>query len=61
MIEIAVRCGGHSLARHSVTEGGIVLDLRDMRALEIDAAAGAGDEAAEAGDVVVQAPAEQGK
>ena len=36
-LPLAVRSGGHSLARHSVTEGGIVLDLRDMRALEIDA------------------------
>jgi len=36
-LELAVRSGGHSVARHSVTEGGIVLDLRDMRALEIDA------------------------
>jgi FAD/FMN-containing dehydrogenase len=36
-VELAVRSGGHSLAGHSVSEGGIVLDLRDMRALEIDA------------------------
>jgi FAD/FMN-containing dehydrogenase len=35
-LELAVRSGGHSVARHSVTEGGIVLDLSDMRALEID-------------------------
>jgi FAD/FMN-containing dehydrogenase len=35
--ELAVRSGGHSLAGHSVSEGGIVLDLADMRALEIDA------------------------
>ncbi|HET6748439.1 MAG TPA: FAD-dependent oxidoreductase, partial [Actinomycetes bacterium] len=35
-LELAVRSGGHSVARHGVTEGGIVLDLRDMRALEID-------------------------
>ncbi|HEV2875153.1 MAG TPA: FAD-binding oxidoreductase [Thermoleophilaceae bacterium] len=35
-LELAVRSGGHSTAGHSVTEGGIVLDLTDMRALEID-------------------------
>ena len=35
-IELAVRSGGHSLAGHSVCEGGIVLDLADMRELEID-------------------------
>lgn len=36
-LELAVRSGGHSLAGHSVSEGGIVLDLSDMRALDIDA------------------------
>jgi FAD/FMN-containing dehydrogenase len=35
-LELAVRSGGHSLAGHSVTEGGIVLDLADMNTLEID-------------------------
>jgi FAD/FMN-containing dehydrogenase len=34
--ELAVRSGGHSLAGHSVSEGGIVLDLSDLRELEID-------------------------
>lgn len=37
-LELAIRSGGHSMAGHSVTEGGIVLDLADMRALEVDAA-----------------------
>jgi FAD/FMN-containing dehydrogenase len=37
-VELAVRGGGHSVAGHSVTEGGIVLDLRDMKALTIDVA-----------------------
>ncbi len=36
-LELAVRSGGHSGAGHSVSEGGIVLDLSDMRALDIDA------------------------
>jgi FAD/FMN-containing dehydrogenase len=35
--ELAVRSGGHSGAGHGVSEGGIVLDLAQMRALEIDA------------------------
>jgi FAD/FMN-containing dehydrogenase len=37
-LELAVRSGGHSGAGHGVTDGGIVLDLSDMRALEIDPA-----------------------
>jgi FAD/FMN-containing dehydrogenase len=37
-LELAVRSGGHSNAGHGVTDGGIVLDLGEMRALEIDAA-----------------------
>jgi FAD/FMN-containing dehydrogenase len=38
-LELAVRSGGHSLAGHSVSEGGIVLDLSAMRDLDIDAEA----------------------
>ncbi len=35
-LPLAVRSGGHSNAGHSVVDEGIVLDLRDMKALEID-------------------------
>ena len=35
-LEIAVRSGGHSLARHGTTDGGIVLDLGDLNATHID-------------------------
>jgi FAD/FMN-containing dehydrogenase len=35
-LELAVRSGGHSLTGYSVTEGGIVLDLSNMKGLEID-------------------------
>ncbi len=37
-LELAVRSGGHSVAGYSVSEGGVVLDLRAMKALDIDSA-----------------------
>ena len=35
-LELAVKSGGHRLAAHGVSEGGIVLDLSKMKNLEID-------------------------
>jgi FAD/FMN-containing dehydrogenase len=34
--ELAVRSGGHSLAGHGVSEGGIVLDLSELQMLDLD-------------------------
>ncbi len=39
-LELAIRSGGHSPAGHSVVDGGIVLDLSAMRALDLNAEAG---------------------
>ena len=36
-LELAVRGGGHNYAGFGASEGGVVLDLRGLRALEIDA------------------------
>jgi FAD/FMN-containing dehydrogenase len=35
-LELAVRCGGHSIAVHGVNDGGIVIHLGNLRALDID-------------------------
>lgn len=41
-LPLAVRGGGHSYARHGLADGGLVLDMRLMDGIEIDADAGVG-------------------
>ena len=60
-LELAVRSGGHSGKGDSTTEGGIVLDLQDMHAIDIDAdAKAAWVEAGASALEVTQATTEQG-
>jgi FAD/FMN-containing dehydrogenase len=35
-VELAIRSGGHSAKGDSTSEGGLVIDLRDMRAISVD-------------------------
>ena len=38
-LEISVRGGGHSVAGRAVTEGGLMIDLAEMKGIHVDAAA----------------------
>src|SRR4051812_26978997 len=38
-LEVSVRGGGHNVAGRAVTDGGLMIDLSEMRAVSVDAAA----------------------